>query len=157
MTAQPRDRAAQLEYILDHFQHPRCYGELPQADVVQPGGNPGCGDVITIFLKVEAGSARKGPAVQATAHVRAPHVRAPLVRAPLVRAHYTGSGCTISQAAASILLERVQGLSLAEIEALDSSLLGEDLGQEVLATRPRCATLALDTLKAAVRAYRRIS
>ena len=131
MTSHLRDRAAQLEFILDHYQRPRFNGELPEADVIQQGGNPGCGDVISIYLKVKDG--RAGPV------------------------QYTGSGCTISQAAASILLEHIQGLPLSEIEALDLSLLQEELGEEIINTRPRCATLALDTLKAAVLAYRRIA
>lgn len=122
------DRAALLDYVLDHFQNPRHYGELIGADVEQEGGNPGCGDVVTIYLKVEGNHA--------------------------ARVQYTGSGCTISQAAASILTEHVQGMSLEEIEALDHQLMVAELGEEMVQTRPRCATLALDTLKSAVQRYK---
>ncbi len=122
------DRAALLDFLLDHYQDPRCHGELPGADVVQQGGNPGCGDVVTIYLKVgEQGS---------------------------VQVQFTGSGCTISQAAASILAEHVQGFSLEEIEALDHNLMVAELGEELVQTRPRCANLALETLKTAVHQYR---
>ena len=123
------DRAALLDYVLDHYQNPRHNGELPGADVQQEGGNPGCGDVVTIYLKVDG---------QRAAQVQ-----------------FTGSGCTISQAAASILTEVVQDLSLEQIVALDHHLMAEELGEEIVQTRPRCATLALDTLKITVQRYQR--
>jgi nitrogen fixation NifU-like protein len=118
------DRAGLLDFILDHFQNPRHYGELPGADVSQEGGNPGCGDVVTIYLKADGDRA--------------------------AQVQFTGSGCTISQAAASILADHVQGLTFAEIEALDHHFLIDELGEEMVQTRPRCSTLAIDTLKSAI-------
>ena len=95
-----------------------------------PGGNPGCGDVVTIYLKVDAAN----DTIQDLAFV--------------------GEGCTISQAAASILLEQMQGQALAAVEALDFNWMIDELGREVVQSRPRCATLALGTLKAAIKKYR---
>ena len=46
------DRQAYIDHILDHFQHPRHKGRLPDADVQLGGGNPGCGDLITMYVKV---------------------------------------------------------------------------------------------------------
>jgi nitrogen fixation NifU-like protein len=122
------DRAALLDNILDHYQNPRNHGPLADADVSRPGGNPGCGDLVTIYLKVRDGK------IQAIS--------------------FEGQGCTISQAAASILTEHVQGLPVEQAREMDYEFLIDELGEEVVKTRPRCATLGLDTLKATLEDYR---
>ncbi len=124
------DRQEQIEYILEHFQQPRHHGTLDPADVTMPGGNPGCGDVITIYLNVDRDSNT------------------------IKDVTFEGEGCTISQAAASILLEDIAGKSLSAVDELDYNDIIERLGREVVSTRPRCATLALGTVKAAVKKYR---
>ena len=124
------DRQEAIEFLLDHYQNPRNHGPLTPVDVTMPGGNPGCGDIVTIYLKVnDAGD-------------RIEHVT------------FEGTGCTISQAAASILTEMVEGRPLAEIDDMDFNDMIDQLGREVVNTRPRCATLALGTLKAAITQYR---
>ena len=124
------DRQEAIEYLLDHYQNPRNHGSLGPVDVTMPGGNPGCGDIVTIYLKVD----------DAGDHVE--HVT------------FEGTGCTISQAAASILTEMVEGKPLAAIDEMDFKDMIDHLGREVVSTRPRCATLALGTLKAAITQYR---
>ena len=124
------DRQEAIENLLDHYEHPRNQGAIEDADVVMPGGNPGCGDIVTIYLKVDGA----GDAVE--------------------RVTFEGQGCTISQAAASILTELVGHKPLAEVDAMDFNDMIDLLGREVVSTRPRCATLALGTLKAAVHKYR---
>ena len=47
------DRQAQIDFILDHYENPRHYGPLENPSVIQKGGNPGCGDVVTFYLKVD--------------------------------------------------------------------------------------------------------
>jgi len=122
------DRTAQLEFILDHYQNPRNHGELPGADVHVEGGIPGCSDLITVYLKVEDER--------------------------ITGISFTGEGCTISQASASALTEQVKGMTLAEIENLDHEFIVDMLSEEIVKTRPRCATLSLDVLRATIRAYR---
>jgi nitrogen fixation NifU-like protein len=124
------DRQEQIDFILDHFQSPRNRGQLDPADVTMPGGNPGCGDVVTIYLNVDRGSDR------------------------IAEVRFEGEGCTISQAAASILLEEMAGRPLSAVDELDYNDMIDQLGREVVSTRPRCATLALGTLKSAVKKYR---
>ncbi len=124
------DRQEQIDFILDHFQNPRHNGTLDPADVTMPGGNPGCGDIVTIYLNVDRATDR------------------------IVEVRFEGEGCTISQAAASILLEEMAGQPLNVVEALDYNEMIDQLGRDVVSTRPRCATLALGTLKAAVKKYR---
>jgi nitrogen fixation NifU-like protein len=114
--------------FLEHFESPRHYGFLPEADVVCEGTNPGCGDVITIYLNVGEGDI-------------AEEIR------------FEGEGCTISQGAVSILLEMVQGKTLAEIQAIDYNALIDKLGREVVLSRVRCATLGLNILNQAIQRY----
>ena len=114
--------------FLQHYESPRNYGPLPEADVVFTGYNPGCGDVITIYLNVGEGDIAE-------------------------KIQYEGEGCTISQGAASILLEMVQHKPLAEIQAIDYNDLIDQLGREIVLARGQCATLGLSTLKKAIQLY----
>jgi nitrogen fixation NifU-like protein len=121
------DRSEALEYILDHYQNPRNHGALDDADISQEGGNPGCGDIVTVYLKFNGEK--------------------------LEQITFTGEGCTISQAATSMLTEILPGRSLQEIEHLDYHLIEELLGDELVKMRPKCSTLGLDTTKFAVQQY----
>lgn len=125
------NRQDAIEYLLEHYDSPRNYGALPDADVVLSGGQPECSDTVTIYLKLNG------------------------TRDHVERVTFEGQGCTISQAAASILTEIVVGKSVAEVEVMDFEAMIDLLGREVVGTRPRCATLALGTLKAAVAQQRR--
>lgn len=122
------DRQQHIDKLLQHFDEPRHRGVIPGAEVVISNSNPSCGDVITIYMNVDE-------------HGRVAQIQ------------FEGEGCTISQASASILLERVQGKSLAEIEAIDYNDLIDELGRDIVLTRVRCATLSLSTLKSAVQKY----
>jgi nitrogen fixation NifU-like protein len=127
------DRQLQIQILLDHYQRPRHRGALEDADVRMPGGNPGCGDVVTVYLK-GAGD-----------HEHIEDVS------------YEGDGCTISMAAASMLLEEVVAgnLTMDQILEMDYNEMIEKLGRQVVASRPKCATLGLGTLKAAIRKYQK--
>ena len=124
------DRQSQIEFILDHYEHPRNHGKLEGADVVSEGGNPGCGDIVTIYLKVD----EENRVQQVT---------------------FEGQGCTISQAAASLVTEMVTGQPLDEVLDLSYDAIIDELGREVVMSRPRCATLALGTVKAAADSYKK--
>ena len=123
------DRETRIAWLVDHYQHPRHRGKLEEADVRMPGGNPGCGDLLTAYLKADPGADR----VEALT--------------------YEGEGCTLSQAAASILADRVnkEHPSFEAVMAMSYEEMMEILGRDLVSSRPRCATLALGTLKAAVR------
>ena len=125
------DRQLQIQFLLDHYQRPRHRGALDDADVQMPGGNPGCGDVVTVYLK------------GAEDHERIEGIS------------YEGEGCTISMAAASMLLEQVreEDLRMDQVLAMDYNEMIEKLGRQIVASRPKCATLGLGTLKAAIRRY----
>ena len=124
------DRETRIAWLVDHARRPRHAGPLEGADVSVPGGNPGCGDLVTLHLKAD-------PTADRVAAMR-----------------FEGTGCILSQAAASILAERVNKQRPTFGEVLDFSYeeMMDLVGREVADSRPRCATLALGTLKAAVKA-----
>lgn len=123
------DRQTAIENLLDLYENPTHRGVLADADVSVNGGNPGCGDVITLQLKID--DAGKVEQIM-----------------------FDGEGCTISQAAAEMIAARMEGATLDEIEQLDHDVVIDELGREVVMSRPRCATLALGTLKQAVQEYK---
>ena len=124
------DRQAYVENIVDHFEHPRNKGRMENADVQLGGGNPGCGDLITMYVKVN-----DEDRVEAVT--------------------FEGAGCTISQAGGSMVSEMAIGLTLDEVKELGLSSITEEMGDEIVRSRVRCATLALGTLQAAVDQFRR--
>lgn len=127
------DRQEQIEILLDHYENPRHRHEDEGADVIMPGGNPGCGDVITVYLEVDDD------------------------HQTIKDVSFVGEGCTISQSAASILMEIIhdEHWTLDDLVEKDYRTMADILGEEAVQMRPKCATLALGTLKAAVKKYRR--
>jgi len=123
------DRETRIAWLVDHYKRPRHRGKLPDADAHIPGGNPGCGDIITMYLKGQDGEDRVGAV------------------------SFEGVGCTLSQAAASILAERINRQQPTFAEVLDFSYeeMLDLLGRGIAESRPQCATLALGTLKGAVK------
>ncbi len=122
------DRREYIEFIMDHFNNPREKGTLEDPDILVNGGNPGCGDVVTLYVKVDDNDR-------------------------ITDVKWDGQGCTISMAAASLLMEKVIGKTLQEVESMDYSEIIDELGREVVQSRLRCATLAMDTLKGGAREY----
>lgn len=102
---------------------------MEDASVQLGGGNPGCGDLITVYLRIEDDK--------------------------VVEASFEGEGCTISQAGGSIITELVEGLTLDEVKGLGTHTMKEEMGDDVVKSRVRCATLALGTVQAAIDDYRR--
>ena len=124
------DRQAYIDHLLDHFQHPRHKHRMEDADVQLGGGNPGCGDLITMYLKVGEGDR-------------------------IEEVSFEGEGCTISQAGGSIISEMATGMTLDEVKGLGLPEIREEMGDDIVKSRVRCATLALGTLQAAVDQFRR--
>jgi nitrogen fixation NifU-like protein len=108
------------QYILEHFREPRNYGHLEHPDIAARDTNPLCGDRIEIELAVQDG-----------------HVTA---------VRFSGRGCAISQAAASMLTERIEGATIDELRALRPDDILEMLGVEIGPARQRCALLSLRVL-----------
>lgn len=123
------DRSEILELVLDYYHNPRNQGELEGANARWAGGQPGCSDVITAYLKIDNNR--------------------------ITQASFTGEGCTISQATASILTEQLVGQTVEAVAEMDQAVVVDLLGKELVQTRPRCATLGLDMFRAAAQDYLR--
>ena len=122
------DRQEAIEFLVDHYENPRNYGPLENADVSLSGGNPGCADIIHIHAHFDQ-------------------------EGKIDTIRWEGEGCTISRAAASYVSELVEGMSAEEVEQMSFEDLIEQLGRELVMTRPTCATLALGTLKKGVHEF----
>ena len=112
------------ENILDHYKNPRCRGTLDHPDITYEDANPLCGDQLRIDIEVKDGKIEK--------------------------IRHSGHGCSISQAAASMLCERMEGHPLEEVKALTKEDVLELLGIELGPVRLKCALLPLKVLKAGV-------
>ena len=112
------------ENILDHYQHPRHHGTLEAPDVTYEDGNPLCGDRLRMDFRIADGK--------------------------IADVAFSGHGCSISQASASMLCERVAGQPLEEVKKLSKDDVLEMLGIELGPVRLKCALLALKTLKAGI-------
>ena len=108
--------------IIDHYQNPRNHGTLAQPDISYQDTNPVCGDEIRIDLKIEEGR--------------------------VVDARFTGHGCSISQASASMLTEDIIGKTLDEVRQIDKQDILDMLGIPLGPVRLKCALLSLKVLKA---------
>lgn len=110
-----------LEVLLDHYKYPRNYGHLEDPDIVHEEGNPSCGDQIRIEIKLN------GDIIE--------DIR------------FSGKGCAISQAAASMLTEELKGKSLEDVKQFSREQMLDLLGIEVGPIRRKCALLALKVVK----------
>lgn len=110
------------EHVLDHYRHPRNRGTLEHPDITYEDANPLCGDRMRIDVRLEDG------------------------RIGAVR--FSGQGCSISQAAASMLCEAVEGKPVEEVRGLTRDDMLDMLGIELGPVRLKCGLLALKTLKA---------
>jgi nitrogen fixation NifU-like protein len=113
--------------IMEHFRRPRNQGSLSAPDVTREGTNPLCGDRIRIEIAVRD--------------------------ARIADARFTANACAISIAAASLLTERVRGMSAGDVSGLAEEEMISDLGSEIPAARRACALLPLVTLRAALAAF----
>lgn len=112
------------DYILDHYKHPRHYGKFADAEVIE-GVNPSCGDELRFYVK-RAGN-------------------------HLDTIQFEGRGCAISQAAASILLEKLEGKTIADLRAWTESQILDVFGGQITEGRLKCALLALRSLQQGLR------
>jgi nitrogen fixation NifU-like protein len=106
------------QQILDHYRNPRNYGELDDATFSHVGENPSCGDTIRVDVRL----ADDGETIE--------------------RVAFSGDGCAISQASASMLTSELLGKSLDDLEAMDRDDVLDMLGVDVSPMRIKCAVLA---------------
>lgn len=110
--------------ILDHTQHPRNKREMADATVAVRAMNPLCGDALVLYIRTED--------------------------ATIQDVSFFGTGCAISQAAASLLTEKLQGVPLKHARAFTEADMYTLLGIEVSTGRRKCALLAWHALRDAL-------
>jgi nitrogen fixation NifU-like protein len=106
------------QQILDHYKSPRNYGEIEDATFTHVGENPMCGDTIEMDVVLDDDEET------------------------IERVAFRGDGCAISQASASMLSERLQGMSIADLRELDRDDITDMLGVDISPMRVKCAVLA---------------
>jgi len=109
------------DYILEHYRRPHNFGVLEGPTASYEGSNPLCGDRITMQIRVDDGVVSE--------------------------VGFTGRGCAISQASASLLTDEIRGRPLAEVAGLTATDLLDLLGIEISPARLKCAMLSFDSLQ----------
>ena len=114
------------EKVMDHFRNPRNVGEIPDADGVGTVGNPVCGDLMTIYIKVKDNR--------------------------IVDIKFKTFGCGAAIATSSMTTELAKGKTLEEASKITRANVAESL-DGLPAKKMHCSNLAADALKAAINNY----
>jgi len=112
------------DYILEHYRRPHNFGVLDAPTASFEGANPLCGDRITMQLGIRDGV--------------------------VAEIAFTGRGCAISQASASLLTDEIMGMPVDKAEAFRADDLLDLLGIDISPARLKCAMLSLETLEHAL-------
>ncbi len=114
------------EKVMEHFRNPRNVGEIPDADGVGTVGNPVCGDLMTIYIKVKKNK--------------------------LVDIKFKTFGCGAAIATSSMITELAKGKTLEEAMKITRADVAENLGGLPI-IKMHCSNLAADGLQAAIKDY----
>ena len=109
------------DYILEHYRRPHNFGVIDEPSATFEGANPLCGDRITLMVGVKDGV--------------------------VDRVGFTGRGCAISQASASLLTDEIKGKPLKDVASFRADDLLDLLGIDISPARLKCAMLSHDSLQ----------
>jgi nitrogen fixation NifU-like protein len=118
---------AYSDKVMDHFRNPRNVGVIDDADGVGKEGNPMCGDIMELFIKVKDET--------------------------IVDAKFRTFGCGAAIATSSMITEMIKGKSIEDALAISNKAVAEAL-DGLPAKKMHCSVLAADALKKAVADYR---
>ena len=116
------------EKVMDHFVNPRNVGEIPDADGIGSVGNPVCGDIMKLYIKVEGGK--------------------------ITDAKFKTFGCGAAIATSSMVTELVKGKPLEDALKISNQAVAEALGG-LPPVKMHCSVLAEEALKSAIEDYRK--
>ena len=119
---------AYSEKVMDHFLHPRNIGEIPDASGVGNVGNPVCGDIMRLYIKVD--------------------------NEKIIDVKFKTFGCGAAISTSSMVTERVKGRTIAEAMEITNKAVAEALGG-LPAVKMHCSVLAEEALKSAIEDYRK--
>ena len=114
--------------VMDHFEHPRNVGEIANADGVGQVGNPKCGDIMKMYLKIDGDV--------------------------ITDVKFKTFGCGSAIATSSMATEMIKGKTIAEAMALTNAAVAEAL-DGLPAYKMHCSVLAEEAIKAALADYYR--
>jgi len=119
------------ELLADHSSNPRNYGTLPDPDIVKRVENPQCvgpthpeGDWVSLSLTVSDDEPRIIESVR-----------------------FEGGGCTLSQAATSLLTQRMEGTEIQEVRSWDGEFIEQQVGMDLTPARLQCAELVVRAVR----------
>ena len=115
------------EKVMEHFRNPRNMGEIPDADGVGTVGNPVCGDLMTVYIKVKDNR--------------------------IADIKFKTFGCGAAIATSSMITELAKGKTINEALKITRSNVAESLGG-LPPIKMHCSNLAADALHAAIKDYR---
>ncbi|MDP3296712.1 MAG: Fe-S cluster assembly scaffold protein NifU [Thermodesulfovibrionia bacterium] len=113
--------------VMDHFSNPRNVGEMPDADGIGTEGNPVCGDVMKLFIKVTDNK--------------------------IVDAKFQTFGCGAAIAVSSMVTEMVKGKTLDEALSISKETVANALGG-LPPQKMHCSNLGADALRKAIEDYK---
>jgi nitrogen fixation NifU-like protein len=117
---------AYSEKVMDHFRHPRNVGEMESPDGVGKVGNPVCGDIMELYIKVDGDT--------------------------IVDAKFQTLGCGAAIATSSMVTEMVKGKKIDEALTISNAMVAEALGG-LPSQKMHCSVLAEEALKSAIDDY----
>lgn len=116
------------EEILEHYRHPHNFGELHDHDRRVDEANPLCGDNLTLYLKFSGKGQKK----------------------VIENVSFTGVGCALSTAAASLLTDNIKGRKVGDLARFDKEAMLKLIGSKVAPARLKCVLLPLEALRQAL-------
>ncbi|MGD0383175.1 MAG: iron-sulfur cluster assembly scaffold protein [Thermoguttaceae bacterium] len=121
----PEEEQLYQEHILDHYEDPFHRGNCPKCTHAHEDDNPLCGDVIRMELQIDGKGTMK-------------------------EVYFNGDGCCISQAAASMLVEKFNGRHVEEVKKFTANDMLQLFGARLTPNRQKCCLLSWRVLQAAI-------
>lgn len=119
-----REEEIYQEHILDHYEDPYHQGSCPQCTHTHDDENPLCGDTIHVELRIEDGVIRE--------------------------AWFEGDGCCISQASASMLMEKIEGMKVEDLKEFSARDMLALYGPPLTPNRQKCCLLSWRVVQQAI-------